>query len=244
MSLYVIADLHLSTNSKTDKSMEVFGSRWKGYTDKLKTNWNRLVTDGDTVIVPGDISWAMSLKEALSDFNFINDLKGTKLIGKGNHDYWWTSVSKMSSFLAENGINTIRFLHNNAFAIDNCIICGTRGWFYDERQSTIPQGSDYKKLVNREVQRLALSLDEGAKLAKGSGLPLLVFLHFPPVWGNFICREIVELLKSRGIKSCYFGHIHGSYDLPASFVFEGISFRLISADYLNFIPLHIMPECQ
>ncbi|NLK39611.1 MAG: serine/threonine protein phosphatase [Clostridiales bacterium] len=239
MALYAIADLHLSTNSVTNKSMEVFGNRWTGYTDKLINNWNRLVTDEDTVVLPGDISWALTLTEALCDFQFIAKLKGTKLIGKGNHDFWWASLTKMNSFLADNQIDNIKFLHNNAFAVDEYIICGTRGWFYDEKQSGIPENTDYNKLVNREVQRLALSLEAGERLSQKTGYPILVFLHFPPVWGNFVCKEILDLLKNYRIKRCFFGHIHGGYDTPPAFNFEGIDFRLISADHLNFTPLYI-----
>lgn len=239
MALYAIADLHLSTNSATDKSMEVFGNRWTGYTDKLLNNWNRLVTDEDTVVLPGDISWALTLPEALHDFQFLAKLKGTKLIGKGNHDYWWTSLTKMNAFLSHNGIDRIRFLHNNAYTVDERVLCGTRGWFYDEKQSGIPADTDYGKLVNREVQRLALSLEAGARLSRENGCPILVFLHFPPVWGGFVCREIIDLLKSYRIERCFFGHIHGGYDTPAAFSFEGIAFRLISADHLGFTPLYI-----
>lgn len=239
MALYAIADLHLSTNAKTDKSMEVFGSRWAGYTEKLLSNWNRLVTDADTVVLPGDISWALTLEEARHDFEFLARLKGTKLVGKGNHDYWWTSLTKMNAFLAELGIDSIKFLHNNAYMADGRVICGTRGWFYDENQPGIPAETDYKKLVNREVQRLKISLDAGARLAADTECPMVAFLHFPPVWGSFVCREIVDLLKQYGVTRCFFGHIHGGYDTPPAFAFEGIAFRLISADRLGFTPLYI-----
>ena len=246
MSIFAMGDLHLSTNQKTNKSMEVFGKRWLGYMDKIKKNWEAVVTNDDTVIIPGDISWAMNLEEALEDFLFLDSLPGKKLIGKGNHDFWWTTNQKMHRFFEEHDIRSIHILNNNAYIVEDSIICGTRGWFLDEKQQVAVGSVDYTKIVNREVIRLKLSLDEAVKLQKqeeeatGKSLPIAVFLHFPPVWLDFICREFVDVLHEYNITECYFGHIHGMYNHPRSFDFEGISMTLCSSDFLDFCLMPIV----
>ncbi len=239
MSLFVMADLHLSTT--TNKQMDVFGYRWTDYMDKIKKNWSLVVSDNDTVIVPGDISWGISYEEALEDFKFIEELPGKKLLGKGNHDYWWGTMSKNRGFLAENNIKSIDFLHNNAYKIDNYIVCGTRGWFVDEKLQSNDLGTDYKKIVLREASRLRMSLEEAVKL-RVSDEEILVFFHFPPVYNTFICDEIVDVLLQYNIKRCYFGHIHGAYNVPRNTEYKGIKFTIISSDYNNFVPLIINNE--
>lgn len=241
MSLFVIADLHLSTNSTTNKSMEVFGRRWQGYIDKIERNWRAVVGDSDTVIVPGDISWAMNTDEARSDLLFLDSLPGRKIIAKGNHDFWWSTVTKMRNFFEENDIHSIDFLYNNAIETDEAIVCGSRGWFNDESfQNTVGGTSvNYEKIVSREVIRLGISLDCGAKLAETSGKELLAFLHFPPIFGEFRCDEIIAVLKKYGVERCYYGHIHGNYYLPGKFEQDGIQFIIASSDYLNFSPLPV-----
>ena len=240
MSVFVIGDLHLSTNSDTNKSMEVFGRRWQGYVDKLERNWRAVVTPEDTVVIPGDISWAMKLEEALPDFRFLDSLPGRKLIGKGNHDFWWMTAKKMNAFFEENHLSTLHILNNNAYEADGHVLCGTRGWFLDERQQVVVGEVDYEKIVNRETIRLRLSLDEARRLQTeitertGKQPPISVFLHFPPVWMDFVCRPFVDVLHEYGNPDCYFGHIHGSYTLPAHTEFEGIHLRLVSSDALNF----------
>lgn len=244
MSLYVMSDLHLSEN--TNKSMEVFGARWTGYTEKIKRNWCAVVNDDDTVIVPGDISWASSLDDALLDLLFIESLPGRKLIGKGNHDFWWTTLTKMKAFFEANNIKSIDILHNNAYELEDYIVCGTRGWYNDEKQQSAVNDADYDKIVAREANRLEISLKEAVALREKAAYPkpILVFLHFPPVWSNFICREIIDVLKSYDIKKCYFGHIHGNYYVPRTQNFEGIDFVITSADYLQFSPMPIWPEYE
>ncbi|MBQ4111660.1 MAG: metallophosphoesterase [Clostridia bacterium] len=249
MAIYVMGDLHLSTNSVTNKSMEKFGKRWLGYTDKLRRNWEAVVTSEDTVVIPGDISWAMKLEEALSDFQFIESLPGTKLIGKGNHDFWWNTASKMNVFFQENCIQSVKILNNNAYLVENQVLCGTRGWFLDEKQQVTVGSVDYEKIINREVIRLQLSLDNAVQLqrehelATGIRSPISVFLHFPPVWLDFICRPIVETLHDYGNPTCYFGHIHGMYNVPKEFEFEGISMHLVSSDAMDFT-LYRLPSVQ
>ena len=231
MSIYSIADLHLSTS--VAKPMDIFGYRWQGYTEKI---WCALVGEDDTVVVPGDISWAMSLGDALSDFRFIDDLPGKKILGKGNHDFWWTTVTKMRSYLSENGIGSIDFLYNNAFLVEDYVICGSRGWLQNTSDEV-----DYKKIVLREAARLEISLTEAARLSENGRFPILCYFHFPPVFNSFVCREIVDVLHAFGVKHCYFGHIHGNYTIPRTIDFEGISFTMIAADYLNFVPMITMP---
>ena len=241
--LYVIADLHLSTAEGMNKSMEVFGRRWSGYVERLEKNWRAVIEPEDSVVVPGDISWALTLSEATSDLRFLDSLPGHKYIGKGNHDFWWSTAAKTDRFFAEQGITSISLLNNNAWTVEDFVICGTRGWFQDENIEKIPKNTDYDKLVAREAIRLSLSLEEGRRLAdKAPGREMIAFLHFPPIWNGQECRPIVEMLKQYGIRRCYFGHIHGSYNAPASFEHEGITFALISADFLNFVPRPILPE--
>lgn len=241
MSLFVMADLHLSSDGA--KPMDVFGPRWKDHMEKIKKNWNAVVTEEDTVIVPGDISWSLRLEDSLEDMRFLDSLHGKKLIGKGNHDFWWATVSKMKAFFKANNINSIDFLYNNAYRFENCIICGTRGWFLEEEQQRTVGTVDYEKIVNRELIRLKMSLEAARALQPldKEPLPILVFLHFPPVWGDFVCREFVDLLHEYNVKSCYFGHIHGAYYVPACTEFEGIDMVLTASDFLNFtlMPIYI-----
>ncbi len=242
MSLFAIADLHLSSDGS--KSMEIFGPRWKDYQDKIEKNWRAIVNPEDTVIIPGDISWGMHLEDTLEDFLFLESLPGKKLIGKGNHDFWWSTMAKMTAFFAEHKIESIDFLYNNAHRFEDCIVCGTRGWFVEENQQHTVGTTDYLRIVNREIIRLRLSLEEAKKLQPqdAPALPILVFLHFPPVWNGFVCREIVDLLKEYGIRSCYYGHIHGAYYAKRTQEFEGIELTICAADYLNFAPMPIYAE--
>ena len=132
MSLFVMADLHLSSDGA--KSMEIFGARWKDYMNKIQRNWNAVITENDTVIIPGDISWGLKLEDAVDDLLFLNSLAGQKLIGKGNHDFWWSTAAKMQAMMEQKEIKSIRMLYNNAYRLDDCIVCGTRGWFVEENQ--------------------------------------------------------------------------------------------------------------
>ena len=236
MSLFVIADLHLPGAEGEEKSMSVFGQRWIGAKEKLEKNWRAIVTDADSVVIPGDISWAMTLEEAKDDFLMINALPGTKYIGKGNHDFWWTTASKMLAFFKENNFSTLNILYNNAYPLDEGIVCGSRGWFPDEANQKTVGDVDWQKIIKREASRLDLSL----RSAENFDGEKLVFLHFPPVWNSVVCRDIIDVLKSHGVTRCFFGHIHGLYTIAPTFEFEGILFEMISADYLDFIPKKIV----
>lgn len=239
MALYTIADLHLS--GSVDKPMDKFGSRWTDHTEKIRRRWTSLVGENDTVVIPGDISWGMTLDEAEADFRFIESLPGKKLLGKGNHDFWWTSGAKMKKFLDDIGVTSVDFLHNNAHRADGFLIAGSRGWFIEEKLQSDIFSADYEKLVNREVMRLESSIKEAEKL-RSVDEEILVFLHFPPVFGEFICQPIIDVMKNHGVTRCFFGHIHGKYDLPHETVYDGVSLSLISSDFLDFYPQRVFPR--
>lgn len=236
---YTIADLHLSLG--TDKSMEKFGGRWMGYTEKLGRRWRALVGESDSVVVPGDISWAMHLSDAAADLTFIDSLPGTKYFVRGNHDCWWSSLAKMDALLDSLGLRSIRFIQNNAVNTGDIIAAGSRGWYIEPRLQNTAFPTDYERIVARECIRLGMSLDCAEKLAdEAENSPeIVLFLHFPPVFGDFICRPIVELIKKYNIRRCFFGHIHHTYNIPRTTEFEGIAFTLCSADYLDFTPLPV-----
>lgn len=237
MAVFVIADLHLT--SSLNKTMDSFGRRWINHTEKLEKRWRAVVGEDDTVIIPGDISWGLKPEEALPDLRFIDSLPGKrKLLIKGNHDYWWTSLAKMNAMLESCGLYTIGFIHNDAVLAEGIIAAGSRGWFIEERLQTKSAFScDYDKLVRRECLRIGLSLDAADALQKENpDARKILFLHFPPVFESFICRPIIDVLHERGIKECFFGHIHGQYAAAGSFEYEGIALRLISSDYLDFVP--------
>lgn len=226
MSLFAIADLHLSLG--TDKPMDIFKG-WDDYVSRLEKNWRSLITDNDTVIIAGDISWAMRLEECYNDFKFINELPGKKILVKGNHDYWWSTKRKIDTYLSDNGFDTIKILFNNSFIVDNYIICGTRGWNYD-----LGENED-KKVLNREIGRLKMSLD----FQNEESLEKIVFLHYPPVYNGIECKEFVDLLTRYNIKKCYYGHLHGinTHKCSVNGIYKDISFSLISCDYLKFTPM-------
>ena len=238
MSLYTISDLHLSTHIDTNKSMEVFGTRWADYMLRIEQNWRRLVTEDDTVVIPGDISWALSLEEAESDLKFLDSLPGCKILGKGNHDFWWCTMKKHLNFFEKLGIGTISFLFNNAHVADNFIIAGTRGWYNDEDATNAPDGVDFEKLTKRELGRLKKSLEEAKKLqAENPDKEIIAFMHFPPYWNGKTSDDLIEALKLYGVRRVYFGHIHGNYGIPGEFEYDGIKMTIVSADYLSFIPM-------
>lgn len=222
MSLFVIADTHLSFG--TDKSMDTFEG-WQNYTEKLSENWNKVVGCSDDVVIAGDISWAMNFDQLIPDLKFIENLNGNKIILKGNHDYWWNTLSKMNRMLEENNFKTIKFLHNNSYSVNNISVCGSRGWMFESDEAFD------EKVLAREVMRLRRSLETAEYDNK------ITFLHYPPITTNSECTEIIELLKEFGIKKCFFGHLHGEgakYAREGSI--EGIDFKLISCDRLGFTP--------
>lgn len=228
MQLYVIGDTHLSFG--VDKPMDIFRG-WSDYVDRLETNWRDIVSQDDTVLIAGDISWGMSLKEALPDFKFIDSLPGKKIIMKGNHDYWWETKTKMERFFNENGIGSISVLFNNSYRIGDVSVFGTRGWFYDAH------GEHDEKVINREIGRLKLSFAEAEKL----GGEAVAFLHYPPVYAGRECPEIMTALIECGVKRCYYGHLHGkrNHELAVTGIYKGIDFYLVAGDYTGFRPIPV-----
>ena len=218
---FTIADLHLSTHATTNKSMEVFGARWTDYVSKIEKNWRALVSDNDTVIIPGDVSWALSLDEALDDLRFLDSLPGKKILGKGNHDFWWCTMRKHEIFFEKHGIKTIFFLFNNAHETDDCIIAGTRGWYNDEDATNAPDDVDFEKLTKREELRLRTSLAAARALKeKSPEKEIIAFMHFPPFWNEKSSEGLITALSEFGVKRVFFGHIHGNYTVAPSFAFS------------------------
>jgi predicted phosphohydrolase len=228
MSLFAIGDLHLSLGG--EKPMDVFGGRWQDYTEKIVKGFGAVVGEKDTTVLCGDLTWGMDMDAALEDFKFIHRLPGRKIILKGNHDYWWSTASKAKKFFAENQIDSIDILHNNFFEYEDIAICGTRGWFYEEERG---DGHD-KKILARECLRLEASLKAAGEREK------YVFLHYPPKYQGYECSEILKLLSDYSVKMCCYGHIH-SKGCASAFNGElnGTVFRLVSADYLDFVPAKI-----
>lgn len=228
MALYAIGDTHLSLRS--DKPMDVFGGGWEGYVDKLRQGFAP-VEDSDTVVLCGDLSWGMSLEEAKDDFAFLNsELPGEKWLLKGNHDYWWTTASKMNAFFQANGFTRLHILHNNCAFYGDTALCGTRGWFFEENGTP-----HWEKVFNRELIRLEASLKAAGEREK------LCFLHYPPLYRGYRCQEILDLLERYGVRLCCYGHLHGaSHRLAIEGVQGSVKYRLVSADFVGFRPKKIL----
>lgn len=226
MALYAIGDLHLSLG--VNKSMEVFGPAWEQYVERISESLSRLRPE-DTLILDGDTSWGMTLEQAEADFRFLDGFPGRKLLVKGNHDYWWGTVSKMRRFFAERGFTTLDFIHNNCAAYGETALCGTRGWFFEEEQK--PHN---EKMLRREVLRLEASLKAAGER------PILCFLHYPPLYTGYECSDILGLLERYRVRRCCYGHLHG-YAIRRRIegTRSGTEFSLISADYLGFAPVKL-----
>lgn len=224
MALYAIGDLHLCLGA--EKPMDIFGGAWTGYMEKLRQGVSQITTD-DTTVLLGDLSWALDLEDAKADFAWINEIPGRKIILKGNHDYWWSTASKFYKFCDANGFSNQFILNNNHYEYDGFAICGTRGWFFEEEKS----GEHDEKVFRRELIRLEASLQSAGEL------PKMVFLHYPPRYKGYECQEILNLLKAYQVRRCYYGHLHGaSHGLAMEGLWDGIEFKLVSADRLNFKP--------
>ena len=235
MAIYTIGDLHLSFHE--NKPMSIFGENWEGHEEKIRKDWNEKVKENDLVVLPGDFSWSTYLKDTYEDFSYLNALPGKKLLLKGNHDYWWTTVTSMRKFLAENKFENIDFIYNTAYEYENYIIAGTRGWGQNE------EGED-RKLLKREVARLELSLQEATKIKQEQEKEIIVFLHYPPIIKSNLVNnemsEFVKIMKKYDIKKCYYGHLHStSIKEAVEGPYYGIDFKLVSADSLDFKLLKI-----
>lgn len=229
MALYAIGDLHLCLGAP--KPMDIFGGAWVGYMDKLTQNLS-MIQPEDTTVILGDLSWALSLDEAKEDFAWIDQIPGRKVILKGNHDYWWNTATKFYNFCKENSFSNQFILNNNHYEYNGWAICGTRGWFFEEEKS----GEHDEKVFKRELLRLEASLQSAGNL------PKIVFLHYPPLYKGYTCPEIIQLLHKYDVSQCYYGHLHGaSHGLALEGLWDGIEYRLVSADRLNFRPFTIFP---
>lgn len=226
MALYAIGDLHLSLTA--NKSMEVFGPAWENYVNRIEASLGQL-TEGDTLVLAGDTSWGIDLPEAEADFRFLEQFPCKKLLVKGNHDYWWSTVAKMKAFFDEKGFITFDFLHNNCHVYGDHALCGTRGWFLEEDQK--PHNA---KVLNREVGRLETSLKAAEER------PIFCFLHYPPLYQGYQCPEVLAALERHPVERCCYGHLHGpAIRRRLEGKYGNTEFSLISADYLEFIPKKI-----
>ncbi len=228
MALYAIGDLHLCLGAP--KPMDVFGGAWVGYMDKLREGLS-VIRPEDTTVLLGDLSWALDLDGAGADFGWINEIPGRKIILKGNHDYWWSTAAKFYKFCQEQGFSNQWILNNNHYEYEGWAICGTRGWFFEEDRA----GTHDEKVFRRELIRLETSLQSAGEL------PKLVFLHYPPKYKGYECPEILELLHRYGVRRCCYGHLHGgSHGLAMEGLWDGIEYKLVSADRLGFRPFPVI----
>lgn len=225
MHIYAIGDLHLS-GEPPSKPMEIFGGHWQGYKEKLRTSWLTAVEPEDAVIICGDISWALTLPEALPDLEWIAELPGRKLLLRGNHDYWWASLAKMQALCG----GKFEFLQNNCVLLGETAVCGTRGWLLPSAESF---GAEDDKIYRREGIRLELSLQAARK---AGARRLITALHYPPLFKAEETTLFTELLERYGVRDCVYGHIHGGAAHPPVYEGErrGVSYKLVSCDTQDF----------
>ncbi|MEG0282697.1 MAG: metallophosphoesterase [Clostridia bacterium] len=231
MAIYGISDVHLSLSE--NKSMEVFGPVWHNYVEKIKENWIKVIKDEDTVIIAGDISWANKLEEAYEDFKYLDSLPGKKIILKGNHDFFFTTKTKIDNFLKENNFNTIEVLHNNSYEACGYIIAGTRGWGKVDNEA---ENLDNDKIYAREAIRLELSIKDGIQKF-GEDKKIIVVMHFPPFQKPF--QEVLSMYKDK-IEVCIYGHLHGAghFSIKEGII-EDINYKMVSVDYTDFTPIKL-----
>jgi predicted phosphohydrolase len=226
MAIYAISDLHLSFG--TNKPMSVFGENWGNHFDKISKDWIEKVEPQDVVILAGDFSWATYLEDTFKDFEYLNSLPGKKLLLKGNHDYWWTTLTSMRKYLKENNFCNIDFLQNNSYKHESHIIVGTRGWQFTEN-------AEDKKILKREIARLELSISDGLKKITNNE-KLIACIHYPPFNDNLSDDfSFINVLKKYPVDTCVYGHLHGaSHQNAVQGNIDGIDFKLISCDYTDF----------
>ena len=229
MAIFAIADLHLSFNE--NKPMNIFGEKWQNHEEKIKQDWLKKVTKKDTVLLPGDFSWSMYLKDTKADFEYLDKLPGRKILLKGNHDYWWSTLNKMQKYVEENNFKNIDFLYNNSYEVEGNIIAGTRGWVQSNEQED-------KKMINRESIRLELSIKDGIQKF-GEDKPIIICMHYPPYTNynkqNLIDSPFIEIMRKYNVKKCIYGHLHGeSIKEAIQGNIKGIDTTLVSADGVNF----------
>ena len=229
MAIFAIADLHLSFNE--NKPMNIFGGKWQNHEEKIKKDWLEKVTENDTVLLPGDFSWSMYLKDTNADFEYLSELPGRKILLKGNHDYWWSTLNKMQKYIEENNFRNIDFLYNNSYEVEGNIVAGTRGWVQSNEEQD-------KKMINRESIRLELSIKYGIQKF-GDDKPIIICMHYPPYTNynkqNLIDSPFIEIMRKYNVKKCIYGHLHGeSIKEAIQGNIKGIDTTLVSADGVNF----------
>lgn len=228
MSLYAISDLHLAFN--VDKPMDIFGSKWENHVSRLEENWRRKITEEDTVLIGGDISWGMNMDETIEELDWIHKLPGKKIIIKGNHDYWWNSITKLNSMY-----DNMKFIQNNSFSYEDYGICGTRGWIIAEEENASEHD---KKIYNRELLRLRMSIEDARK--KGF-TKIIAMIHYPPILEKDNKTKLVEILEEYNVEKVIYGHIHGQ---GLSRAFKGFigscEYILTSGDFIDFDPIKII----
>ena len=239
MKIFAIGDLHLSFGDRVEKPMDSFGGPWVGHTEKLYSEWNRLICPEDTVIICGDISWGLKLEEAMADFDWIHALPGRKLLFKGNHDLWWKAIGRLNG-LYEDG--TMKFIQNSCTIIETdgqsgkVAVCGTRGWICPGTEGF----SDHdRKIYDREAARLKMSLED----AKKTGADTIVgVLHFPPTNDKQQKSAFTDLMTQYGVKTCVYGHLHGkeAFKNGMKGIYNGVEYKLVSLDYLEGRPVEIL----
>lgn len=226
MSIYAIGDLHLSFAPGLDKPMDIYGGEWVDHTERLKNNWIHTIKPEDTVILAGDISWALKLTEAVDDFMWIDKLPGRKVVFKGNHDLWWNGIQKMNSMF-----ESITFVQNTSYEAEGYFLCGSRGW--------VCPGSDEfslqdERIYKRELLRLGMSFDDAP-----AGARIIGVLHYPPSSGNTAGSGFTDAFEAAGAEMVVYGHLHGAdaYKNGLQGNYKGVEYRLVSLDYLKCMPL-------
>ncbi len=238
MAIYALADLHMCL-SNPDKSMELFGSSWNGYINKIKENWEHMVTDEDTVLVSGDISWATYIDKAEEDFRFLSELPGRKLLSRGNHDFWWTTMKKMEDFFEEKQFTNLEFVRTNIVEADGCLITGTRGWMIETKESL--EGTDNRKIYDRERLRIQMCIDKLSEQDPEHSKKHILMIHYPPITAKQGFTEFADMMADADIDICVYGHLHGKAHKKAfEGDYNGTQFVCTSADYLGFAPKRIL----
>lgn len=242
MRLFAIADLHLA--GSVDKPMNIFGPRWENHEARIRDHWESQVSAQDTVLVGGDISWANSFDEVLADLVFLDRLPGRKILLRGNHDYWWSTMRKLTDFCQTHGLSSLEFLRNDALFASGFYICGSRGWI-------LPGDEDFtegdRKIFQRELIRMDLSLQRLAPLRKREGpeRPTIALMHYPPLDEKGQKSELCQLLEGAGVDLCLFGHIHHWAPYYESRpLLDGIRYIMVASDQLRFCPLLVGQDGQ
>ena len=238
MAIYALADLHLCL-SCPDKSMAICWASWTDYVKRIKENWEKTVTNEDTVLITGDISWATYVDKAEEDFRFISDLPGRKLLSRGNHDYWWTTMKKMEEFFAEKGFGNMEFVRTNVLEAEGCLITGPRGWMIESKDSI--EGSENRKIYEREKLRIQMCIDKLKEADPDHAKKHILMIHYPPLTAKQGFTEFASMIAEGGVDICVYGHLHGrSHSKAFEGDFEGTRFVCTSADYVGFEPVKIV----